>query len=67
MPKEEKLDKELQKMLDFIKKHKRTTQKEIRKEFFLSEGKISLMVSELEEKGLIKKIKKGRGNIIFLK
>lgn len=67
MPKEEKLDKDLQKMLDFIKKHKRTTQKEIRKEFFLSEGKISLMISELEEKGLIKKIKKGRGNIIVLK
>lgn len=66
-PKEEKLDKDLQKMLDYIKKHKRTTQKEIRKEFFLSEGKISLMISELEEKGLVKRIKKGRGNIIVLK
>ncbi|MCK4589696.1 MAG: winged helix-turn-helix transcriptional regulator [Nanoarchaeota archaeon] len=68
LPKEEKkLDQELQKVLDYIKKHKRATQKEIRKEFPLSEGKISLMISELEEKGLVKKIKKGRGNIVVFK
>ena len=67
LPKEEKIDSELQKVLDFIKKHQRTTQKEIRKEFPLSEGKISLMITELEQKDLIKKIKKGRGNIIVLR
>ena len=45
----------------------RTTQKEIRKKIPLSEAKISLMISELEAKGKVQKIKKGRGNIIVLK
>ncbi|MFC1801398.1 helix-turn-helix transcriptional regulator [Nanoarchaeota archaeon] len=61
------LPKDLQEMFNYIKKHKRATQKEIRKEFPLSEGKVSLMISELEEKGMVKRIKKGRGNIIVLK
>jgi len=55
-------------ILDIIKKEGgRTTQKEIRKHIPLSEAKISLMIAELEHKGLIQKIKKGRGNIIILK
>ncbi len=45
----------------------RATQKEIRKQIPLSEAKISLMIAELEHKGLVEKIKKGRGNIIILK
>lgn len=45
----------------------RTTQKEIRKKIPLSEAKISLMISELEHKDIIQKIKKGRGNILILK
>jgi len=45
----------------------RTTQKEIRKKLPLSEAKVSLMISELEAKGMIEKIKKGRGNLIILK
>ena len=45
----------------------RLTQKEIRKKIPFSEAKISLMIAELEHKGLIEKIKKGRGNIIILK
>lgn len=58
---------ELDKVIEFIKKSgNRVTQKEIRKEFPLSEAKISLMIAELEEKGIVKKIKKGRGNIIIL-
>lgn len=57
-----------EKVLGFIKKKGgRITQKEIRKEFPLSEAKISLVVAELEHKGKLKKIKKGRGNIIILK
>ena len=48
-------------------KHKRTTQKEIRKIIPLSEAKISLMITDLESRDLIKKVKKGRGNIIILK
>ena len=44
----------------------RATQKEIRKHIPLSEAKISLMIAELEHQGKVKKVKKGRGNIIIL-
>ncbi len=57
----------LNKVLDIIKKEKRTTQKEIRKLIPYSEAKISLILTELEAKGKIQKIKKGRANVIILK
>ena len=61
-------DDELEHLVNIIKNEgNRTTQKEIRKQIPLSEAKISLMIAELEHKGLIEKIKKGRGNIIILK
>jgi uncharacterized membrane protein len=53
-------------VLRLITQHKRITQKDIRKEVPLSEAKISLIIAELEAKGIIRKVKKGRGNIIFL-
>lgn len=57
-----------QKILLMIKKEKRTTQKDVRKEIPLSEAKISLILTDLEDKGKIRKIKKGRGNVlIFVK
>jgi len=46
----------------------RLTQKELRDKITsIGEAKISLIVSELEDAGIIKKIKRGRGNIIILK
>ena len=58
---------DINKIVDILKKEGgRATQKDIRKEAPLSEAKISLMIAELEHKGIIKKIKKGRGNIIVL-
>jgi len=61
-------DYDLEKVIKIIKKEGgRATQKAIRKEIPLSEAKISLMIAELEHKGIIEKIKKGRGNIIILK
>lgn len=45
----------------------RMTQLDLRKRLGFSEAKVSLMVSDLEERGLVKRIKKGRGNIIILK
>lgn len=64
--KEERSD--LDRLIKIIQdKGGRTTQKEIRKHFPLSEAKVSLMITELESKGKIEKIKKGRGNIIILK
>ncbi len=47
-----------------IREHSRITQKELRKMLPYSEAKISLVVAQLESEGKIKKIKKGRGNIL---
>jgi uncharacterized membrane protein len=44
----------------------RITRLELRKALPYSEAKVSLMVSDLESRGIVKKIKKGRGNIIIL-
>jgi uncharacterized membrane protein len=63
----ELIGEDLTKITDLLKKNNgRMTQKAIRKEFPLSEAKISLMIAELEALGKIKKIKRGRGNIIVL-
>jgi uncharacterized membrane protein len=60
-------EEELEKIIKFIKeKGGRVTQKEIRKAFPSSEAKISLIITELESKNIVKKIKKGRGNVIIL-
>ena len=57
----------LDQALEIIKKHDgRITQKELRQEMmYLSEAKVSLIVTELEHKGKVEKIKKGRGNVII--
>lgn len=59
----------LERTLETIKKHDgRITQRELRKEMLdLSEAKVSLILTELEHKGRIEKIKKGRGNVILLR
>ena len=63
----EGLSKDLREVIEIIEKGGgRTTQKDIRKQHPMSEAKVSLMIAELEEKGIVKKIKKGRGNIIIL-
>jgi uncharacterized membrane protein len=57
---------DLRELYDLIvKKGGRTTQKEIRKDAKYGEAKVSLMLADLEDRGLIKKIKKGRSNIII--
>ncbi len=48
-----------------IKTGGRSTQKELRKKTPYSEARVSLMLDDLENRGLIKKIKKGRSNIII--
>lgn len=44
----------------------RMNQKELRKLLPFSEAKVSIELDLLEEKGLVKKFKKGRGNVIVL-
>ena len=59
----------LDQAVEIIKKHDgRINQKELRKEMmYLSEAKVSLIVTELEHKGKVEKVKKGRGNVLILK
>jgi uncharacterized membrane protein len=51
-------------ILDMIRNNRRLTQKDIRRKIPYSEAKISLVLSDLEAQGIIRKIRKGRGNII---
>ncbi|ABE52015.1 helix-turn-helix transcriptional regulator [Methanococcoides burtonii] len=44
----------------------RITQKDLRGKLRYSEAKVSLIVSDLENRGLVDKFKKGRGNIIII-
>jgi uncharacterized membrane protein len=56
---------DLKEIMDLIRANgNRITQRELRKKSPYSESKVSLMLSDLEERGLIEKFKRGRGNII---
>lgn len=62
------LPEDLAKIVEIIKREGgRITQKELRKRLGYSEAKMSLIIADLERRGLVEKVKKGRGNIIFLK
>jgi len=67
--KTESIESELDFVVKILKKAGgRITQKDLRDNFpNYSEAKVSLIVAEMEEKGLVEKIKKGRGNILILK
>lgn len=61
------LTKDLREVLDVIRGHRgRITQKDLRSRLEYSEVKVSLMLSDLEKRGLIKKFKHGRENIVIL-
>ncbi len=56
---------DLKEILNLIRANgNRITQRELRKKSPYSESKVSLMLSDLEERGLVEKFKRGRGNII---
>lgn len=58
---------DLQEILDIIRSQGgRMTQKDLRSKLKYSEGKVSLMLFDLEKRGLIQKFKRGRGNVILL-
>ncbi len=66
-PETKKQDPLAEKIIKILKENDgRMTQKELRKHFPFSEAKMSLAITELEANKKIKKIKKGRGNIISL-
>ena len=63
---EKEIPEDLQNLYSLImKKGGRVTQKELRGEMKCSEAKVSLMLDDLEDRGYIKKIRKGRSNIII--
>lgn len=65
--KKQPLSEELSEILDIIRGNKgRITQKDLRGRLKYSEVKVSLLLSELEMRGLIKKFKNGRENIVIL-
>jgi len=58
---------DLREVLDIIRGHKgKITQKDLRSRLGYSEVKVSLLLSELEKRGLIRKLKNGRENILVL-
>lgn len=58
-------DEAIAKTLAILKRERRVTQKDIRKELKISEAKASLIIADLEAQGKVKKIKRGRGNVIL--
>jgi uncharacterized membrane protein len=61
------LSSDLREVLDVIRGHKgKITQKDLRSRLDYSEVKVSLLLSELEKRELIKKFKNGRENIVVL-
>ncbi|MDK2892126.1 winged helix-turn-helix transcriptional regulator [Methanohalophilus sp.] len=64
---DKELPEDLEKIVEIIKSNGgRITQKELRQKVDYSEAKVSLMIADLENRGIIRKFKKGRGNIIIL-
>jgi uncharacterized membrane protein len=52
-------------VIDILQKERRILQRDLRKKLNVSEAKLSLLVSELEAEGKVKKIKRGRTNILI--
>ena len=64
----EELPEDLKEVVEIIRKEGgRITQKELRKRLGYSEAKVSLMIADLERRGIVEKVRRGRGNVIFLK
>lgn len=66
--KEDVLPEDLKAVVEVIKASGgRITQRELRKKLGFSEAKMSLIIADLERRGIVEKVKKGRGNVLFLK
>ena len=66
--KRDELPEDLKEIVEIIRKEGgRITQKDLRKKLGYSEAKVSLMIADLERRGVVEKVRRGRGNIIFLK
>lgn len=67
-PDKENLPDDLKEIIEILEKvGGRMTQKDLRSRLKFSEAKVSLMITDLEDRKLVQKVKKGRGNIILLR
>ena len=65
---EKSYDSELRDMIEVLRRGQgKLTQKQLRKRLPYSEAKVSMMISILEKDGVVRKIKRGRGNILVLR
>lgn len=61
------LPSDLAELIELIRRNGgRMNQRDLRKLLPYSEAKVSLMLADLESRGLVRKIKRGRGNIVVL-
>ncbi len=68
MDKNYPLPADLEEIMDIIRgQGGRITQKDLRSKLKYSEGKVSLMLADLERRELIEKFKRGRGNVVILR
>lgn len=59
---------DLQEIMDIIRgQGGKITQKDLRSKLRYSEGKVSLMLADLERRELIEKFKRGRGNVVIIR
>jgi len=66
-PEPSELPSDLQEVISIVRgSGGRITQKDLRTRLSCSEAKVSLMVTDLTDRGLVRKVKKGRGNVIIL-
>jgi len=64
-PEKKELDEEAKNVLKALDSYEgRATQKELKEALNYSDSKISLILAELEHEGMVKRFKRGRGNII---
>lgn len=64
-PRKIELDEDAKKVLQALESFEnRATQKELREELKFSDAKLSLILTELEQLGRVKKFKRGRANIV---
>ena len=63
----DKLPENLKEIIEILERlGGRMTQKDLRARLNYSEAKVSLMITDLGDRGLVHKVKKGRRNIILL-
>lgn len=54
------------KIIDILKKKQDITQADLRRELMMSKAKLSMLLEKMQQRNLVKKIKKGKTNLVLL-